>query len=229
VAANDHSVAPGERTLKRLRLALWIVVPALAVLAAALLFAFRPADRAGSPPVPVAETPAATWAAGAKRAPDIRLRDEHGAPVTLASFRGRPVILTFIDPLCRDYCPTEAKHLNDVANALPEKEKPAILAVSVNVYGNAATILAQDRDKWRLVPQWHWAVGSPPTLARAWRDYHIQVAVSSKTIAGVPVHRIGHTEAAYVIDRNGFQRALFLWPYAAGGVVETLKGLRAPS
>jgi cytochrome oxidase Cu insertion factor (SCO1/SenC/PrrC family) len=227
VAANDHSVAPAERTLKRLRLALWIVVPLLAAVAAALLFAFRPAGRTGTQPVPVSTSPAATWAAGAKRAPEIRLRDAHGAAVTLAAFRGRPVILTFIDPLCRNYCPTEAKHLNDVANAFPSHERPAIVAVSVNVYGNTTEILQQDVTKWRLVPQWHWGVGSAPKLARVWRDYHIQVVVSSKTIAGVPVHRIGHTEAAYVIDANGFQRALFLWPYSAGGVVKTLKTLRA--
>jgi protein SCO1 len=229
VAANDQSVAPVDRTLRRLRLALWVVVPALAAVAAALFFAFRPADHGMSSSAPVSETAAATWPAGARRAPELNLRDAHGAPVTLASFRGRPVIVTFIDPLCRDYCPTEAKHLNDVANAFPSAAKPAIVAVSVNVYGNARRILDQDARKWALVPQWHWAVGRPAELARVWRRYHIQVLVSSKTIAGVPVHRIGHTEAAYVVDANGFQRALFLWPYAANGVVETLRGLSGPS
>jgi protein SCO1 len=227
VAANDPSVAPAERTLKRLRLALWIVVPALAAVAAALFFRFRPADRAATQAVPVSDTPAATWAAGVKQAPEIPLRNDRGAPLSLAAFRGRPVIVTFIDPLCRDYCPTEAKHLNDVANAFPADEKPAIVAVSVNVYGNARSVLAQDRGKWQLVPQWHWAVGTPRKLGRVWHDYHVTVIVSSKTIAGVPVHRIGHTEAAYVIDAKGYQRALFLWPYSAGGIVDTLKSLRA--
>ena len=223
MAVNDHSAAPAERTLRRLRLALWLVVPALAVLTAALLFALRPSGRSAAPAVPVSDTPAATWAAGARRAPDFRLRDAHGAPVSLASFRGRPVIVAFIDPLCRDYCPTEAQHLNDVANAFSAAEKPAIVAVSVNVYGNAPRVLQQDVRKWKLVPQWHWAVGSEPELARVWRSYHIDVLVSSKTIAGVPVHRVGHTEAAYVLDASGYQRALFLWPYSARGVVEMLR------
>jgi len=52
---------------------------------------------------------------------------------------------------------------------------------------------------------------------------------TSKKIAGVTVHRIGHTEAAYVIDANGFERALFLWPYRAQDVVETLRGLARAS
>ena len=86
---------------------------------------------------PVNETAAATWAAGMQRAPNFTLRDQHGAPVSLAAFRGRPVIVAFIDPLCRDYCPLEAQHLNDVVRALPAGEKPAIVAVSANIYGNA--------------------------------------------------------------------------------------------
>ena len=229
MAANDQSVAPAERALKRLRLALWVVVPALAAVAAALLFALRPDGRSPSGAVPVSESAAATWAAGVRRAPELGLRDEHGAPVTLEAFRGRPVIVTFIDPLCRDYCPTEARHLNDVADAFPADAKPAIVAVSVNRYGNAKRILEQDAQKWRLVPEWHWAVGDPTELARVWRGYHIAVVVSSKTVAGVPVHRIGHTEAAYVVDSNGFERALFLWPYATSGVVTALQALRSAS
>jgi hypothetical protein len=43
------------------------------------------------------------------------------------------------------------------------------------------------------------------------------------------VHRIGHTEAAYVIDAKGFERALFLWPYRAEDVVQALRGLARAS
>jgi hypothetical protein len=50
---------------------------------------------------------------------------------------------------------------------------------------------------------------------------------STSTIAGVTVHRVAHTEAAYVIDRDGYQRALFVWPYTSDGVVSVLRGLRA--
>jgi hypothetical protein len=51
------------------------------------------------------------------------------------------------------------------------------------------------------------------------------VLASTKTVAGIKVHTIAHTEAAYVIDARGFQRALFLWPYSADGVVRTLRAL----
>jgi hypothetical protein len=53
----------------------------------------------------------------------------------------------------------------------------------------------------------------------------VEVLVATKKVAGVTVHTIGHTEAAYVIDSKGYQRALFLWPYGADGVVRTLRTL----
>jgi hypothetical protein len=39
------------------------------------------------------------------------------------------------------------------------------------------------------------------------------------------VHRIAHTEAAYVVDSHGDERALFLWPYRAHDVVQALRAL----
>jgi cytochrome oxidase Cu insertion factor (SCO1/SenC/PrrC family) len=223
MAANDPSVARRD-SLSRLRWILWGIVLALAAVAVILYLALRSAAPATTA-VPVSEVPAATWAAGALRAPDFRLTDQNGAPVSLAALHGRPVIVTFIDPLCRDFCPLEAQHLNDVANAFPQGSKPAIVAVSVNVYGNAHSILMQDAQKWKLVPEWRWAIGQPTELSRVWTAYHVQVLATTKTVAGVKVHTIGHTEAAYVIDARGYERALFLWPYRANGVVRTLRTL----
>ena len=119
----------------------WILGAAVLVLAAvagALLLIGSPSKATPmSQAAPVSDAPAATWASGQKRAPAFSLTDQHGAPVSLATLRGRPVIVTFIDPLCRDYCPIEAQRLTDVANAFPAGAKPAIVAVSVNVFGNA--------------------------------------------------------------------------------------------
>jgi hypothetical protein len=43
--------------------------------------------------------------------------------------------------------------------------------------------------------------------------------VTKRTIAGVTIRKIGHTGAAYLIDANGDERALFLYPFTAGDVV----------
>jgi cytochrome oxidase Cu insertion factor (SCO1/SenC/PrrC family) len=208
------------------RWALYAAVPLLVIAAVSLAFALR---SSGSPPastvVPVADEAAATWAAGKKRAPAFTLRDEHGKAVSLAALRGRPVLITFIDPLCRDYCPLEAQHLSDAVRSAGTK--PAVVSVSVNTAGNAPSVLALDRRKWQLVPQWRWGIGSGAQLAQVWKRYGIEVIVSRKKVAGVNVQQVSHTEAAYLVDANGWQRALFLWPYSAKAVEKALADLGA--
>jgi cytochrome oxidase Cu insertion factor (SCO1/SenC/PrrC family) len=209
-----------------LRWVLGAAVLVLAAVAGALLLIGSPSNATPmSQAAPVSDAPAATWTAGQKRAPGFSLTDQDGAPVSLAALRGRPVIVTFIDPLCRDFCPIEAQHLNTVVRSLPASRKPAVVAVSVNTAGNTRPILREDEQKWGLVPQWSWGIGTSTALARIWHAYGIQVLVSTQTIAGVKVRKVAHTEASYVIDRNGFIRALFVWPYSAKGVVSMLRAL----
>ena len=231
MAANQPSAvdpgSPAPSPLVRLRWALWGAVLVLGVAAGAAIFALRPSSQpaavesgaigAGGPDV--------SWAGGVKRAPGFALTDQAGRPVSLAAYRGRPVIVTFIDPLCRNLCPLEAKVLNDVVHGLPAASRPAILAVSTNVYANARTYLLQDVRKWKLVPQWRWAVGANAQLASVWKHYQVQVLVTTKIVAGVTVHEIAHTEAAFLVDSAGYQRALYLYPFRAQDVERTLRSL----
>jgi cytochrome oxidase Cu insertion factor (SCO1/SenC/PrrC family) len=203
----------------------WGAVLVIAVAAGIGLLLVESSPRTGSTAAPVSDVPAATWPAGKVRAPDISLVDENGAPLSLASYRGRPVVITFIDPLCRDYCPLEARHLNAVVRSFPAGSRPGVVAVSVNIHGNARKTLLEDNAKWNAAPQWRWGVGSESQLARVWKRYHIGVLVMTKKIAGVTVHNVVHTEAAYVVDAAGYQRAIFLWPYSAKAVARTLRKL----
>lgn len=187
----------------------------------------RPA--APSPSSSVAGAAAATWPAGARPAPAFSLRDQDGAPVSLASLHGRTAIVTFIDPLCRSECPLETKILNRAVASLPAASRPAVIAVSVNRWGNARSNLVADRQHWQFGPEWRWAIGSPSALSAVWRKYSIGVRATTKVIAGVTVHDIVHTEAAYVIDSTGHERALFVWPYGAPEVVRTLSQLEQGS
>jgi cytochrome oxidase Cu insertion factor (SCO1/SenC/PrrC family) len=232
VAVNQPSAADRPSRppspLVRLRWVLWGTVLLVGVAAGAAIFALRPSAQ----PAAVADGPVGpdvSWAAGVRRAPGFALTDQAGKPVSLAAYRGRPVIVTFIDPLCRNLCPLEAKVLNDVVHGLPAASRPTILAVSTNVYANARKYLLQDVRKWQLVPQWRWAVGGSAQLAAVWKHYQVQVLVTTKKIAGVTVHEIAHTEAAFLVDPAGYQRALFLYPFRAEDVERTLRALTKPS
>ena len=135
------------------------------------------------------------------------------------------MIVTFIDPLCRNLCPLEAKVIDSVETSAPASERPAVVAVSVDQFGDARRHLLEDDVKWKLGSNWHWAVGKPAALRRVWRAYEIAVLDSTKTVAGVTVHNISHTEEAFLIDRRGYQRALYLFPFVASDVARTLRRL----
>jgi cytochrome oxidase Cu insertion factor (SCO1/SenC/PrrC family) len=173
----------------------------------------------------VVTPPPFSWAAGRRPAPDFVLRDQAGHRVSIGAYRGRPVVVTFVDPLCRNLCPLEAKVLNQVVAQMPPRKRPEILAVSVDVYADARTNLLQDVRKWKLVPQWHWAVGPPAKLAGVWKRYKVGVSVATKRIAGTTIKYILHTEAAYIIDATGHERALFVWPFYPQDVARELRQL----
>ena len=59
-------------------------------------------------------------------------------------------------------------------------------------------------------------------LASVWKRYGIEVIVTKKKVAGVSVQQVSHTEAAYLIDAKGDERALFIWPYTASAVSNAL-------
>jgi protein SCO1 len=155
------------------------------------------------------------WPAGQRPAPDFQLTDQNGRAVSPANYRGRPVIVTFIDPLCRKLCPLAGKVLSQAVQQLPATRRPAIIAVSVDIYADTHSDLEEDYRRWSLVPQWQWAVGSPSRLASVWKRYYAEVQVETKHIAGTTVHYINHSEVAYLLDGRGYERRLFTWPYTA--------------
>jgi cytochrome oxidase Cu insertion factor (SCO1/SenC/PrrC family) len=207
----------------RLRWTIWGTAALVGLGAVIGLIVLRPGKAAT--PEPIIGGAATTWAAGARRAPAFHLTDQSGKAVSLTAYRGRTLVVTFLDPLCRNYCPVEAARLGDVVRSMPPASRPTIVAVSVNVFGNAHRYLVQDVHKWKVGTEFHWGVGTPAQLASVWKRYDIGVLDQTKRIAGITVHNIVHTEAAYIVDGNGNERALFLWPFTAADVKATLVGL----
>jgi cytochrome oxidase Cu insertion factor (SCO1/SenC/PrrC family) len=171
----------------------------------------------------VAATPVATWQPGERRAPDFRLADAGGAPISLRQFRGRPVLVTFMDPVCHSLCPLEAAELNRALSLLPAAKRPAVVSVSVNPWADSRAAFRADDRKWRLGPEWHWAAGPYALLAPVWKRYAIGVLATKKVVNGATVRDVSHTEASYLVDANGYERALFLYPFRSADVAAALK------
>jgi cytochrome oxidase Cu insertion factor (SCO1/SenC/PrrC family) len=150
----------------------------------------------------------ATWAAGSVPTPAINtLRDQSGSRFALSSLHGHSVALVFFDSYCHQECPLEGRQLAAAERRLPVAQRPDLLVVSVNPK-DSPTSVAKAIRAWGLagVAPWHWLMGTHAQLAKIWAEYNIQV---SPPIDG----DINHTEALYLIDRHGDERAGYLWPF----------------
>lgn len=149
----------------------------------------------------------ASWASGTHKAPSFRLRDQSGSWISLKRLRGRPVLLTFFDSRCVEQCPVTGKQLARVLRRLAPRERPTIVIVSVNPRGDTSASIRHATRAWDLEGPWrlHWVGGKRPALARVWRSYGITVQPTTNDVT--------HGLALYLIDRQGFQRTGYLFPF----------------
>ena len=215
MAANEPSAPSVPGSLKRLRMLLAAVVVLLVAAVVTLVLVNR---GGGSAQQPAQSTVAATWAAGEQPAPAFSLSDQHGRPVSIAGLRGRRVIVTFVDPHCTTFCPRESIVLNDALRRFAGADRPAVVAVSVDPKTRSQAVLQKEARRFKWLPQWRWATGSAARLRAVWTAYHIQVVPAAGDI--------GHTEAAYLVDATGHQRALYLWPFTADDIAAGLDAIR---
>jgi protein SCO1 len=215
--ASRASSPPGASASPRLRWVLWVVVAALVGSGVGIGAAVTRRSSHPMRPTPILSGPAATWAAGARPAPQFSLVDQNGKGVSLGAYRGRPVLVTFMDPLCTTFCPIESKVVDRALGALPASARPVVVAVSVNPPNDQPAKLkaATARFGWR--PQWRWAVGPQASLGEVWKRYEIAVLPTKGDVT--------HTEALYLVDSKGDERALFLWPFRAADLTPRLREL----
>jgi cytochrome oxidase Cu insertion factor (SCO1/SenC/PrrC family) len=189
---------------------------ALAVCVAAAIgigagVALHELDSHGSPRAAAGTLPAfhgqAAWAAGTRAAPVFTLRDRSGVPVSLSALRGRPVLLTFLDSQCKQQCPIQGRQLASILRRLPAAERPTLVVVSVNPSGDTVAGIRHATAEWGLAGPWawHWLNGTRRQLATVWHSYGVTVDPSSGDIV--------HSLVLYLIDRDGYERTAYLYPF----------------
>jgi cytochrome oxidase Cu insertion factor (SCO1/SenC/PrrC family) len=179
-------------------IALWAA--ALMVLGAAPL-AVAETQRTASPiiasalngPPSTLDTPAAPFS----------LTDQDGRQVSLASLRGRVVLLTFLDPVCTSDCPLLAQEFRAADQILgSQARRVALVAVVANpVYRSIAYTRAFDRQE-RLtgLRNWYFLTGSLKQLAQTWTAYYVTAQLNGPGAMAL------HPDLAYVIDASGNTR-----------------------
>jgi cytochrome oxidase Cu insertion factor (SCO1/SenC/PrrC family) len=152
----------------------------------------------------------ATWNPGERPAPDFRLPDQRGRPVSLGSLRGRTVMLAFFSSRCRQACAPEVRSLRTALRLLPSPARPALAIVSLDPSDDTPESARAAVARWGLASatDWHWLLGTRGQLASVWTAYRIRSVRTERPAAGkTPV---------YLIDRNGFERAGLLYPFPPG-------------
>jgi cytochrome oxidase Cu insertion factor (SCO1/SenC/PrrC family) len=137
-------------------------------------------------------------------APAFSLTDQHGRTVTLASLRGKVVLLTFLDDTCTSDCPLIAQEFRDAGQLLAASRRHVeLVAIDYNpLYTHVSYLQAFDRQEGlATVPNWLYLTGTLAQLKQAWHRYGVPPA--EVLPAG---SMIGHGDYAFVLDQHGHMR-----------------------
>ena len=145
-------------------------------------------------------------------ASDFRLTDQNGSVINLSDFRGKVVVLTFMDSKCKDTCPLTAAQLRQAYRQFDRNESNQVAFIGINVNSEANTIadVHEITKTWRLeeIPSWHFLTGSREDLEAIWKDYGIAVA------SGADGNEIMHTPGLFLIDPSGQKRRYISTPFS---------------
>jgi protein SCO1 len=137
------------------------------------------------------------------RLPGFTLHDQSGRKISLDGQRGKLVLLTFLYTHCKDVCPLTAQNLSAAVRLLGRRaDDVRVLAVSVDPRGDTPKSVRHFVRSHRLVPEFHYLIGSQAQLEPIWRVYGV-----------TPVKRgkgdLDHTLYTVLADGSGKARVLY--------------------
>ena len=153
-------------------------------------------------------------------APEFSLTDHDGRPVTLASFRGRPVFLFFGYTHCPDVCPMTLDRVSRAVRAAgraaedarvvmitvdPARDTPAVLKAYAARFGPRVVALTGDSAALARARRGYGAyvetlpAAPPPAGAHAGHAGH----ASDDAVPAAARERVVHSGVVYGIDRRG--------------------------
>src|SRR5271169_3170803 len=151
-------------------------------------------------------------------APDIKLVNQFGQPMSLSQFRGKVVMLGFEDSECTTVCPLTTQAMLQAKQLLGAAgDQVQMLGVDANPTATSvADVLAYSRAHG-MVNQWDFLTGSVAQLKAVWSAYHIAVQIEKG--------QIDHTPALFVIDQQGREQKLYLTQMAYSSVGQSAQVL----
>jgi cytochrome oxidase Cu insertion factor (SCO1/SenC/PrrC family) len=155
---------------------------------------------------------------GDKPAPDVKLVNQFGQPMSLSQFRGRVVMLSFEDSECTTVCPLTTQSMV-LAKELLGKAGSSVQLLGVDANPDAIKVSdVMDYSRVHgMINQWDFLTGSLAQLKSVWKAYNIAVQIESG--------QIDHTPALYVIDARGRLQKVYLTQMAYSSVTQSAQVL----
>jgi cytochrome oxidase Cu insertion factor (SCO1/SenC/PrrC family) len=140
-------------------------------------------------------------------APPLHLVDQRGTPVSMATFVGKTVAVTDLDPVCTNTCPLIASELRVADLELPAavRARTVFVAIAANpIFHSVRDVAVFTRDEGMgSLPNWYFVTSpSLPTLAATWRNWGIGLSVPQNGIMVI------HPDLVYLVGPHGTERWL---------------------
>jgi cytochrome oxidase Cu insertion factor (SCO1/SenC/PrrC family) len=130
--------------------------------------------------------------------PDFNLRDQDDQPISPASLRGRPVLLTTIYSGCTTACPMMLSQVRKVLNDLTPEERTTLTVVAVSLNPDADTRELREMTARTYsfdAPEFHFVSGSGAEVNRLLDA--LQIVRTRK-----PDGQIDHSTIFFCVDRD---------------------------
>jgi cytochrome oxidase Cu insertion factor (SCO1/SenC/PrrC family)/thiol-disulfide isomerase/thioredoxin len=144
-----------------------------------------------------------------KLAPGFTLSDQTGRPVSLSQYRGKVVILGFVDAECQTICPLTTQAMLDAKAALGKAgSQVQLLGVNANWKSIQIDDVLNYTDLHGMSGRWQFLTGSLPQLDRVWTAYGLN-ELSHPPPGTTPSTEIDHVAGVGLIDPQGRLRYVF--------------------
>ncbi|MGH7915640.1 MAG: SCO family protein [Candidatus Binataceae bacterium] len=133
--------------------------------------------------------------------PAVTLVDKHDHNVTLASLKGRPVLIDFIYTTCPGPCPLMTARMATVAKLLGPKVGRQVTFVSVTIdpeHDRPAELEKYARERGADEAGWLFLTGAPAQIDHVLALYHLQRMRN-------PDGTLNHSAASFLLGPNGHQ------------------------
>ena len=147
---------------------------------------------------------------GNKAAPNFRLLDQFGRPVTLSQFHGKAVLIAFVDSHCTTICPLTTTSMLEAVHLLGRAgQQVRLIGINANPDATRVSDVHDYSAAHGMLSSWDFLTGSLDQLKQVWKDYHVYV----QAIKG----NIDHEPAIYLIRPDGREQSIFLTQMAYTG------------